>query len=170
MSKVYPQSQLILLTPHDRPIKLPLQKWTQIVSDRLIYLKSITENSPSKYIKIASCFNLAALIEAYAGRVDNAAQLCHAQLHWLFRIFETTSSLEALVSSLQPWINLEQTAKAKERQQIIQAAGYDFNIEEWEIAKEQILAASDLNEGELSDTELTVVNGGLLPFPSISIE
>ena len=112
-----------LLTPHDRPIKLPLQKWTQIVSDRFlntrsfapvgdtgshhfISLKSAAENSESKYEEIATCFNLAALIEAYAGRVDNAAQLCHAQLIWLFRIFKTTSSLEALVSSLQPWINL----------------------------------------------------------------
>ena len=112
-----------LLTPHDRPIKLPLQKWTQIVSDRFldarslapvgdagshrfISLKSTAKNSPSEYLKIASCFNLAALIEAYAGKVDNAAKLCHAQLLWLFRISETTSSLEALVSSLQPWINL----------------------------------------------------------------
>ena len=95
-----------LLTPHDRPIKLPLQKWTQIVSDRFDSLKSTAENLPSEYLKIASCFNLAALIEAYAGKVDNATQLCHAQLHWLFRILETTGSLEALVSSLQPWINL----------------------------------------------------------------
>ena len=120
-----------LLTPYDRPIKLPLQKWTQIVSDRFldarslapvgalkdtpsdnagshrfISFKSTAENSQSESLKIANCFNLAALIEAYAGRVDNATQLCHAQLLWLFRIFETTSSLEALVSSLQPWINL----------------------------------------------------------------
>ena len=66
-------------------------------------------------------------------------------------------------------IQLEQTATAKERRQIIQAAGYKFTIEEWEIAKEQILAASDLNEEELSDTELTVISGGLLPFPATSI-
>ena len=62
-------------------------------------------------------------------------------------------------------VQLEQTATAKERKQIIQAAGYEFTLEEWEIAKEQILAASDSNDGELSDTELTTVNGGLLPFP-----
>lgn len=64
---------------------------------------------------------------------------------------------------------LEQTVTAKERRKIIQAAGYEFTIEEWETAKEQILAASDLNEGELNDTELTVISGGLLPFPLTSI-
>ncbi|MCU0534463.1 MAG: hypothetical protein MUD14_11285 [Hydrococcus sp. Prado102] len=95
-----------LLTPHDRPIKLPLQKWLKIVTDRFVSVISTTETSQSKYGEVAACFNLAALIETYAGRVDNAAQLCHAQLHWLFRIAETTSSLEALVSSFQPWINL----------------------------------------------------------------
>ena len=55
---------------------------------------------------------------------------------------------------------LEQTATVEERQQIIQAAGFEFTDEEWETAKEQILAASDLNEGELSDAELTSVSGG----------
>jgi hypothetical protein len=95
-----------ILTLHDRPIKLPLNKWTQIVSDRFISFKETADNSPSEYIKIANCFNLAALIEAYTGRIENATQLCHAQLLWLFRISETTDSLEALVSSFQPWINL----------------------------------------------------------------
>lgn len=64
---------------------------------------------------------------------------------------------------------LEQTSTAAERQQIIRAAGYKFTIEEWETAKEQILAASDSNEGELSDTELTAISGGLLPFPPTPI-
>lgn len=68
---------------------------------------------------------------------------------------------------------LEQIAAAEERRQTIQAAGYEFTPDEWKIAQEQILAASDSNEEELSDTELAVVNGGIdirpirpiLPFP-----
>lgn len=61
---------------------------------------------------------------------------------------------------------LEQTQTAEERQQIIQVAGYKFTSEEWETAKEQILAASDSSKGELSEEELTSVSGGrgLLPF------
>ena len=61
-------------------------------------------------------------------------------------------------------VQLEQTA-AKERKQIIQAAGYEFTSEEWETAKEQILAASDSDNGELSDAELTSISGGILNRP-----
>lgn len=64
---------------------------------------------------------------------------------------------------------LEQIATAKQRRQIIQAAGYEFTPEEWEIAKEQILAASDSNEGELSDTESNAITGGLHPLIPFSI-
>ena len=106
LEQCLPSISVDLLTPHERPIKLPLQKWSKSVTDSFISLKSTAKNSQSESIKIATCFNLAALIEAYTGRVDNATQLCHAQLLWLFRISETTSSLEALVTSLQPWINL----------------------------------------------------------------
>jgi predicted ribosomally synthesized peptide with nif11-like leader len=56
---------------------------------------------------------------------------------------------------------LEQTETIEERQQIIQTAGYKFTAEEWEIAKEQILATSDSSDGELSEEELTAVSGGV---------
>ncbi|MEH1992179.1 Nif11-like leader peptide family natural product precursor [Nostoc sp.] len=49
---------------------------------------------------------------------------------------------------------LGQATTNEERQQIMQAAGYEFTPEEWEAAKAQI------NE-ELSDAELTAVSGGL---------
>jgi predicted ribosomally synthesized peptide with nif11-like leader len=62
---------------------------------------------------------------------------------------------------------LEQIVTAEERQQIIQAAGYKFTSEEWETAKKQILAASDLNESELSDAELTSISGGIFNFPGM---
>ncbi|WP_019503881.1 Nif11-like leader peptide family RiPP precursor [Pleurocapsa sp. PCC 7319] len=56
---------------------------------------------------------------------------------------------------------LENTASAEERQKIIQAAGFEFTNQEWEIAKEQILATSESNNGELSEAELTAVSGGV---------
>ncbi len=55
---------------------------------------------------------------------------------------------------------LEQVATGEERQQIMQAAGYEFTPEEWEAAKAQI------NE-ELSDAELTAVSGGLSILPGV---
>ena len=54
----------------------------------------------------------------------------------------------------------EQAATSEERQQIIQAAGYDFTSEEWEAAK------AEINE-ELSDAELTAVSGGLSILPGV---
>ena len=62
---------------------------------------------------------------------------------------------------------LEQIATAEERQQTIQAAGYEFTPDEWKIAQEQILATSD-SEEELSDTELAAVSGGSIPIRPIS--
>lgn len=62
---------------------------------------------------------------------------------------------------------LEQASTGEERQQILQAAGYDFTPEDWEAAKTQIQASNSAN-GELSDAELTAVSGGL-SIPDIPI-
>jgi predicted ribosomally synthesized peptide with nif11-like leader len=63
---------------------------------------------------------------------------------------------------------LEQAASVEERQQILQAAGYDFTPEDWEAAKAQIQASASAN-GELSDAELTAVSGGLSILPGFPI-
>ena len=53
---------------------------------------------------------------------------------------------------------LEQAGTREERQQILQAAGYDFTSEDWEAVKAQFQASS--TDSELSDAELTAVSGG----------
>ena len=55
---------------------------------------------------------------------------------------------------------LEEAASKEERQQILQAANYEFTSQEWEAAKAQFQASND--SSELSDSELQVVSGGLV--------
>ena len=55
---------------------------------------------------------------------------------------------------------LEQAASGEERTSILQAAGYDFTPEEWQAATTQIQDSNSAS-GELSDTELTAVSGGV---------
>lgn len=55
---------------------------------------------------------------------------------------------------------LAQTASKEERQQIMQATGYDFTAEEWQAATAQI-KDSNSADSELSDTQLEAVSGGV---------
>ena len=55
---------------------------------------------------------------------------------------------------------LEQAASGEERQQILQAAGYEFTAEEWKAATIQIQESTSV-DSELSDAELTAVSGGV---------
>ena len=54
---------------------------------------------------------------------------------------------------------LEQATSIEERQQILQAAGYEFTSEEWEAAKAEFETSNA--SSELSDSELQAVSGGL---------
>ncbi|MEH1992178.1 Nif11-like leader peptide family natural product precursor [Nostoc sp.] len=54
---------------------------------------------------------------------------------------------------------LEQAASKEERQQIIQAAGYNFTPEEWQAATAQIQESKA--DSELSEAQLKAVSGGV---------
>ncbi|MBC6430120.1 Nif11-like leader peptide family natural product precursor [Nostoc sp. HG1] len=58
---------------------------------------------------------------------------------------------------------LEQATSIEERQQILQAAGYEFTSEEWEATKAEFQASNDSRE--LSDSELQAVSGGWMVQP-----
>ena len=74
---------------------------------------------------------------------------------------ESAKSFYIRVSSDEEFRDRLDRATTEERSEILQEAGYGFTTEEWETAKEQILAASDSDE--LSDAELTEVSGGFRP-------
>ncbi len=54
---------------------------------------------------------------------------------------------------------VEQAASKEERQQILQAAGYDFTPEEWKAATAQIQESKA--DSELSEAQLEAVSGGV---------
>jgi predicted ribosomally synthesized peptide with nif11-like leader len=56
---------------------------------------------------------------------------------------------------------LEQAASVEERQQILQASGYEFTPADWEAVKAQF-QASNSADSELSEADLQAVSGGVL--------
>ncbi len=98
----------ILFIPHDRIVRLPLQEWARLILYNYASIeakeKNLQDNNNEFTIECAVCFNQAALIEFYLGRIDNAISLCSSQLLWANHIAK--SELEVLDISLQPWINL----------------------------------------------------------------
>jgi predicted ribosomally synthesized peptide with nif11-like leader len=73
----------------------------------------------------------------------------------------STESAKALYSRLITdegfRAQLEKAVNDEERQQILQAAGYEFTPEEWK-------AASVTPQGELSEEQLETVAGGIAPL------
>ncbi len=61
---------------------------------------------------------------------------------------------------------LEQAASKEERQQILQATGYDFTPEEWKAATAQI-QESTFVDSELSEAQLEAVSGGVAAAQAI---
>lgn len=55
---------------------------------------------------------------------------------------------------------LEQAASKEKRQQIIQAAGYEFTSEEWQAATAQIHESKA--DSELGEAQLEAVSGGVV--------
>lgn len=62
---------------------------------------------------------------------------------------------------------LEQAASKEERQQILQAGGYEFTQEEWEAVTAEIQASNSTNN-ELKDEELEAVAGGVFPITPVA--
>lgn len=55
----------------------------------------------------------------------------------------------------------ERAASQEERIQMLQAAGYEFTLEEWKAAVAEIQASNSYGE-ELNDTDLRSVGGGAI--------
>lgn len=54
----------------------------------------------------------------------------------------------------------EQTTSQEERLQMLQAAGYEFTLEEWKAALAEIYASE--SDDDLNDTDLRSVSGGTI--------
>lgn len=90
------------LLVHDRPARKPLQGWAGEV------LRTVASLDPDgdDPAALSTCLNVAALIEASCGRLDNAHDLCDVQLAWLGRLAAAHRDPAAvLVLAFQPWVN-----------------------------------------------------------------
>jgi hypothetical protein len=91
-----------LLEP-DRIKRPPLRAWA---SEILGALRAAAAQKPARWQQIASCMNVAALIEAYRGDRAGAKELCGAQLRWIGNLTKSHSSPSMVELAFQPWINL----------------------------------------------------------------
>lgn len=91
-----------LLEP-DRIKRPPLRAWASSI---LGALHAAAAPKPDRWQPIASCMNVAALIEAYRGDRAGAKELCGAQLRWISNLSKSHSSPAMFELAFQPWINL----------------------------------------------------------------
>jgi hypothetical protein len=92
-------------TPQVRVVRRPLLAWSTTLEEQL---KGEFDHDgvSCRGSSVAFCFNQAALVELFRGRMDDAAELCKAQLQW--QLSPTRLAEHALphFSALQPFINL----------------------------------------------------------------
>ncbi|MCA1702626.1 MAG: tetratricopeptide repeat protein [Actinobacteria bacterium] len=92
------------LHPYDKPVRVPLQVWGERVRDEL---KVLAADPIGRHVEISIGMNLAALIQSFAGRLDEARSICLAELAWVEELSKRVHRDDALLHlAFQPWINL----------------------------------------------------------------
>lgn len=97
---------LELLSSQERSPRPPLQSLLARVDRRLDEIGVPSAVSDSDVYALLQCYNLCALVEAMAGRADEARRLCLEELCWLGRIADRTGHKGVLSYAFQPWVNL----------------------------------------------------------------
>lgn len=105
-----------ILTPQDRPIRLPLSQWAAKKLDEFNRLRrERAYDQPEVCGPIVDCFNETALIETYYGRLDRAEALCHAAMKWVAGLVEATASSFCYRFAFQPYVNLGRLDRIEKR-------------------------------------------------------
>jgi len=97
---------LELLSSQERSLRPPLQNLLARVDRRLDEIGLPSAVSDSDVYALLQCYNLCALVEAMAGRADEARRLCLDELCWLGRVADRTGRTGVLAYAFQPWVNL----------------------------------------------------------------
>lgn len=122
-----------ILTPQDRPVRLPLDEWAHSRLGELERLKgSMFYDKPEVCGAIVDCFNEAALIEVYYGRLDYAKYLCNAAMKWVNDLAQSTGSAWCYRFAVQPYVNLGRLDRIARR---------------WEQSLEKIKVAGEVADG-----------------------
>jgi tetratricopeptide (TPR) repeat protein len=96
-----------ILTPQDRPIRLRLAEWASLRLRDLARLQKQTRyDQPDICGAIVDCYNEAALIEVYYGRLDYAAELCNAAMKWVADVVRASGNSACYRFAVQPYVNL----------------------------------------------------------------
>jgi tetratricopeptide (TPR) repeat protein len=107
-----------ILTPQDRPVRLPLPLWAAARLNEFGLLRQQSPyDKPETCGAIVDCFNEAALIEVYYGRLDMAATLCHAAMRWVAGLVDATGSAFCYRFAFQPYVNLGRLDRIEKRWQ-----------------------------------------------------
>jgi hypothetical protein len=123
-----------LLTPHERPLRLPLPRWAREVWGRLEEALAWEAARPGGGCQqMVRCFNESALIELLYGRKEPAQQLCLAALRWVPAISAQSRQPALLRFIVQPFVNLSRLDRMAGR---------------WEVALEKLDAVRRLSLGQ----------------------
>lgn len=120
---------LELLSSQERSLRPPLQTLLARVNRRLDEIGVPSAVSDNDVYALLQCYNLCALVEAMAGRADEARRLCLDGLRWIGRVADSTGRTGVLSYAFQPWVNLARLdriagdlASARVRLDVLRAA------------------------------------------------
>jgi hypothetical protein len=95
-----------LLTPHFRPVRLPLSLWARALLKRVRRDRPIDRTtSDEAFERISSAFNEAALIDVHIGRPVDALTLCRTSIAMTAAAVELIGRASFAQFAFQPYIN-----------------------------------------------------------------
>jgi tetratricopeptide (TPR) repeat protein len=107
-----------ILTPQDRPVRLPLAQWAAKKLDEFSRLRQEPAYDRTEVCgPIVDCFNETALIETYYGRLDRAEAVCYAAMKWVDGLVAATGSAFCYRFAFQPYVNLGRLDRIEKRWQ-----------------------------------------------------
>ena len=99
-----------LLSLCSLPWRRPINIWEQELLVKLASLQIDTVGGESTDLRLAECFNQAALVELLRGNYDNAHYLCELHLVLHKRIWTRHQTPHSVKLATQPWVNLQRLA------------------------------------------------------------
>ncbi len=97
---------LELLASQERAPRPPLPRLLARVERMIDGIVTPSAGRDADVFALLQCFNLCALVEAMAGRAEQARCLCLAELQWLAQVADSTGRAGVLGYAFQPWVNL----------------------------------------------------------------
>lgn len=138
-----------LLLPHERTVRIPLERWLDWIESTLSTL-SPSEITQRHIEVLPVCYNLTALVHDSSGQHKLAKQICLQLMHWSMIAYEKTRLPSAIVVCFQPWVNINRSTYL--------TGNYQSSLENYQKLRQEVVSgAINLGQFKLSACQVAEV-------------